>query len=187
MKRALFAVMLLVGACQGMEPGDSLPEAPLPEGFKAGARPQPSTDNHPPEIRMVEVKNGVETIKQAQTCYATDINPPWLCTLWGPTPPANFAYCGGDTNVYDGELVIFTNYNFGQWCFYSHPGPFFRDDTLGDLDGTWRIGSIKSNLHGYWRVFDGPYETYSYVPTAPGPYSNSHFTNFQISSLDARN
>lgn len=190
MKHALFVVML-VGACQGMEPGDSSPEAPLPEGFKAGTRPQLAISDHPTETRMVEVKNGVESIMQAQTCLDFQIFPlPGQCVEWGPTAPPGFAWCGNDRNCYQGELVWFTEPNYGGSCFYAHPGPDIVLNNLGEFDGPWHINSYKSNM-SRWSYFHDltNYGGQSY-PLLPGwNQKPTVFPNFgwYPSSLDAHN
>lgn len=60
-------------------------------------------------------------------------------------PLPGWADCGGDTQVYDGEFLMFSQINFGGCCHWTHPNPTQTNASLQ----TW-IGNIfswKSNLH----------------------------------------
>lgn len=75
-----------------------------------------------PSLTVKVDKDGVEAHKSALTCAAWNPNTtPWTCTDWDPNAVANFSSCGGDTNVYDGELVVFTGTNYTGHCYYTHP------------------------------------------------------------------
>lgn len=168
MKTTALTLCLFAACFAACDAQTDLPEGPMPEGFKAGPRPPAPTPTAEP--RMVEVHNGVETIKQAQTCYDFQVFPvPGQCVLWGPTAPAGFSWCAGDNNAYSGELVVFMGVNYTDVCFYAHPGPNLVLNSLGEFDGPyWHISSYKSNMSSWSSFHDLQNQGGQEYPILPG-------------------
>jgi hypothetical protein len=104
-----------------------------------------------------------EPTTTAKTALWCDILwPNGSCAHWAPSPPWGAdAYagsypwidCGGDTNAYNGETVIFSDINFNGYCFYRQnpsAGTTLWSDVLGDMDRTnptYHIRSMKVRIN----------------------------------------
>lgn len=125
----------------------------------------------------------------ALTCYAVDWPVP-NCTDLGPTAPPGFTWCGNDRNAYTGEIVIFTDVNYGGYCFYAHPNMDLVVSDLGELRSQWHVRSYKSKLT---RVGMPAAKLHSLTNLGGqecpiwGVSSNPNFTQFVPASLQGHN
>jgi hypothetical protein len=124
MRNPLFLILLggLVASCEG-PPEIDIHGKPLPTGHRPGA----ST-------------NDVSAVRQpVVTCSAWNFNT-GVCNKWKWTQaPAYFNDCQGDTNVYDGELVLISKVGiYDANCIYVNPallpGGSIVDMSLNDWD-----------------------------------------------------
>jgi hypothetical protein len=142
----LMALGGLVASCEG-EPQVDIHGQMLPSGPRPGA----ST-------------NEVAAIPQpVVTCSQWNFNT-GVCTKWKWTQaPATFRDCAGDTNVYDGELVLISRVGVNDTnCIYVNPfllpggGVVLTD--LYDWDtANVHVTYYKSRLHEHGSLKDADY------------------------------
>ncbi len=130
------------------------------------------------------VRPQVELVQQAMTCVQ------WVgvfCIMYAPDAPTGFQDCGGDTNVYAGEIVIFTQTNYGGYCFWARPAPARLNSSMGDLASPWTVKSIKSRLTNGGTLYNTVNFGGSFYILFGGSHDVADMGSFVTKSLQAYN
>ena len=135
----------------------------------------------------------ITAVQQGLTCDQWSTQIPGYCLHYAPDPPPGFFSCGGDTNAYPGEFLIFSEWNFGGYCFYAPvpAGGSFAAPYLNDMDrpgpnDAYRVKSYKSNLSRYGALYDGSSYNGAWYTTYPVE-NKPYFNVFDPSSIIVSN
>lgn len=110
----------------------------------------------------------IEVTQQAATCVWYIVTSPFpVCGQWSYSPPPGMFDCTSDKNAYPGEVLFFTEANYGGNCAgFNNTTTSTAFPTLGDYND--RVWSVKNNFGSYISLYQNTYYGWNYTYLGTG-------------------